>query len=657
MILKAFNFMYIAARWKKQRRMRGTAFLLSLFVFSAPAQVRLPKLVSDGMVLQRDAKLMIWGWATPGEPVTVEFNNNSYYTKTNAVGKWAVQIKSQRAGGPYQMTINASNEIILKNILVGDVWVCSGQSNMELMMARVKYKYPEEITNANNSNIRQFTVPDKYNFNAAQSDLEGGTWIDVSAKNILSFSAVGYFFAKEIYARYGVPVGLINAALGGSPAEAWISEKALKRFPAFYEDLQKFKDTNLVKEIESRDRIISSKWHDGLNDLDDGLKNNWKNSNINDSGWTSFQLPGYWADTNAGLFNGSAWFRKEFELPQSMTGKTIKIELGRIADADSVFINEEFVGTTGYQYPPRIYEVPPGILKPGANTIVIRVISENGRGGFVPGKPYRITSGNDTIDLKGMWKFKPGVAVSALPGQTVIRWKPAGLFNAMIAPLSQYVIKGAIWYQGEANASRPTNYKALMETLISNWRDVWRQGNFPFIYVQLANFMETSLTPAESSWAELRQQQLKTLSVPNTAMAVAIDLGEWNDIHPLNKKEVGRRLALLAQKVAYHDNTSVTSGPLYHTVEIHGNKIVVKFSQTGSGLRIKDNVQLKQFAIAGKNKKYVWAQAVIKGNTVVVWNTSVKNPVTVRYAWADNPEGANLYNKDGLPASPFETGK
>lgn len=630
-------------------------FLCSILLQVTSAQVRLPKLISSGMVLQRDTKLKIWGWASSNEAVAVQFKGQSYKSKCDEYGGWMIEVPAQKAGGPYSMTIKASNEISLNNILIGDVWVCSGQSNMELMMERVKYKYPDEMLHANNANIRQFTIPDKYNFMGPVDDLESGTWQAVNTKNIASFSAVAYFFAKHLYAKYKVPIGLINTALGGSPAEAWISEDAIKKFPEAYQETQKFKDKNLIKEIETNDRRVSSNWYKKLNETDEGIKNNWKDPAIDDSHWKQISMPGYWADTDAGLFNGSAWFRKDVDVPQSMTGKPVTLNLGRIVDADSVFINGRFVGTTGYQYPPRRYQVPGDILKNGKNNITVRVISNSGRGGFVADKPYMLTSGNDTISLKGDWKFNVGAVMSELPGQTFIRWKPVGLYNAMIAPLINYPIKGAIWYQGESNASHPYNYKVLMQTLIEDWRSKWKQGNFPFIFVQLANFMETAPVPGESNWASLRQQQLNTLTVPNTGMVVAIDAGEWNDIHPLNKNEIGKRLALQAMNLAYGDKTIVPSGPLYRSMKKQGNKLVLEFFNTGAGLVAKGARPLNQFAIAGADKKYIWAKAIIKGNTVIVWNDSIKQPVAVRYAWADNPEGANLYNKEGLPASPFTT--
>jgi sialate O-acetylesterase len=524
---------------------------------------------------------------------------------------------------------------------------------MELTMERLKYKYADEIRNATDSAIRQFTVPDKYDFTKPQDDVDAGQWVMATGKNIYSFSGVAWFFAKELYKRYKVPIGLINSALGGSPAEAWISEEAIKKFPVYYEEAQKFRNNALIDSIEKADKRVSSSWYNLLNQTDEGLKNKWIDPAFEDNGWQQLDVPGYWPGTGSGFLNGAVWFRKKIEVPAAMIGKPAKLELGRIVDADSVFINGKFVGATGYQYPPRRYELAGDILKEGSNTIVIRVISNSGSGGFVGSKRYELTTINDTVDLKGAWKYKTGSVMQPLPAPTFIRWKPVGLYNAMIAPLVNYSIKGVIWYQGEANTSHPGNYKDLMETLIDEWRRKWKQGDFPFIYVQLANFMEAKPTPVESNWAELRQQQLNTLSVHNTAMAVVIDIGEWNDIHPENKKDVGTRLALQAERVAYGDTKIIASGPLYQSMKVAGNKIILSFSNTGAGLMAKGNKELKQFAIAGNDGKYQWAKANIKGNKVTVWCDNIPHPVFVRYAWADNPEGANLYNSKGLPASPF----
>jgi sialate O-acetylesterase len=367
------------------------------------------------------------------------------------------------------------------------------------------------------------------------------------------------------------------------------------------------------------------------------------------------QIPGYWADGELGKVNGVVWFRKDLELPAELIGKPARLNLGRIIDADSVFINGVYVGSVSYQYPPRRYDIPENILKKGKNSIVVRIINTNGRGGFVPDKPYELVFSDTKIDLKGSWYYRLGAKMGPLKGKTFFRWKPTGLFNGMIAPLTNYSIKGVIWYQGESNTGRPEEYRTLFPAMIKNWRDNWNQVEFPFLYVQLHNYMKSYDYPTESNWALTREAQLKALSLPNTAMVVAIDLGVWNDIHPLNKKDVAVRLALAAQKNAYNEKSVVSSGPIYQSMEVKADSIILTFSDIGSGLIVKGGEKFKYFAIAGKDKKFIWANAKIKEDKIIVWNNEIKKPVAVRYAWADNPDGANLYNKEGLPASPFRT--
>jgi sialate O-acetylesterase len=624
---------------------------------AALSAVKLPLLVSDGMVLQRDSNVKIWGWAAEGEKVSINFNGKTYNTKADPNGKWLVTLPALKAGGPCDMEINASNHITLKNIMIGDVWVCSGQSNMELPMDRVKYRYPEVIAHADNPNIRQFIVPHRYDFKTPQRDLQSGSWESANPKSVLHFTAVGYFFAKELYKKYHVPIGLINASLGGSPAQAWMSEDALKAFPEYLETAEKFKDSNYVNQIIEKDKAVSDAWYKRIRQLDKGLvpgEKPWFDTTYDASQWPTMNVPGYWADGELGTVNGVVWFRKEIDVPASMTSKPAKLWLGRIVDGDETYVNGKLVGSVSYQYPPRIYDVPSNLLKVGKNIIVVRVINNSGRGGFVPDKPYKLSAGGQTIDLKGQWRYKLGVTMEPLPPKTFIEWQPLGLYNAMLAPLLNYKIKGVLWYQGESNTGKPLEYQKLFHALIADWRQKWDQGDLPFLYVQLANFMEPKNEPSESNWALLREAQLKTLAVPNTAMVVIIDIGEWNDIHPLDKEDVGKRLALAAQKVAYGDKKVVYSGPIYQSMKIEGNTVSISFTNTGSGLIAKGG-QLKYFAIAGPDKKFVWAKAKIEKNRIIVWNDHVPNPVSVRYAWADNPEGANLYNKEGLPASPFGT--
>jgi len=629
-------------------------FILSVSVFG---QVSLPRLISNGMVLQRDAVVKIWGRAAIHEHVVVSFQDSAYETNAGNTGEWEVKLPGMKAGGPYTMVIEASNTITIRDIVIGDVWICSGQSNMELNMKRASPLYESEIAASENNLIRYFAVPQLCNFKNQQKELSSGEWKSANPETVLGFSATAYFFAKALYDQYRVPVGLINASVGGSPAEAWMSEEALKVFPEYFEELQRFKDSTLIMQIEDRDRIRIRNWYDQLRKKDEGYKSPdrfWTEPSLNTADWASMKIPGYWADSQLGAVNGVVWFRKVIDVPASMVGKQAKLNLGRIVDADSVFINGIFAGSTSYQYPPRRYDIPPNLLKEGRNTIVVRVISNSGNGGFVLDKPYEIVTDGQRIDLKGDWQYRLGALMNPLESQTFIRWKPAGLFNAMISPLLNYSIKGVIWYQGEANADRALEYQKLFPSLINDWRNKWGQGNFPFLYVQLPNYKETKALPSESNWALLREAQLKALSLPKTGMAVAIDIGEWNDIHPLNKKDVGNRLAVAARKVAYGDEQVVYSGPVYKCMKTRGKKLILEFENIGSGLTSKGE-KPAYFAIAGADHQFVWGNARIKHDQVIVWNNTIKNPVAVRYAWADNPAGANLYNREGLPASPFRT--
>jgi len=637
-------------------KLKNLLILVLLISVSSYGQVRLPKLISDGMVLQRDTNVKIWGWASSNENVSVSFLGSTYQTKADNKGNWDIELPELKAGGPYAMKIDASNSITINDIMVGDVWLCSGQSNMEHTVGSFDWVYKKEIANSTNKYIREFHVPQKYDFNVAQKDLQSGSWKIANPENVVNFSAVAYFFGKAIYEKYKVPVGLINSSLGGSPVESWISEDALKTFPAYYNEARLFRDSSLIKVIETSDSKRINAWYNLSSKIDEGYKNQptWRDPDLDDSNWLTMKIPGYWADTKVGFLNGVVWFRKKVNIPASVVGEKAKLLLGRIVDADSVFINGKFIGNTTYLYPRRRYDIPAGVLKEGKNTIVIRVVNSSDRGGFVLDKPYQIQTETDTIDLKGEWKVKVGDIMPSLASQTFIRWMPMGLYNAMISPLLNYKIKGAIWYQGESNAGRPGDYFDLFSAMINDWRNKWNEGNFPFLFVQLPNFMEAKSEPSESDWALLRESQLKTLSLPNTGMAVTIDIGEWNDIHPVDKLDVGDRLALAAEKIAYGEDI-VYSGPIYKSMKIEGDKIILSFSNVGSGLVAKGNEGLKYFSIAGDNKQFVWAKAKIDGDNVIVWSDKIQNPVAVRYAWADNPEGANLYNKEGLPASPFRT--
>ncbi len=620
------------------------------------------------MVLQRNEKITIWGWASPNERITASFNGVQKKSIASATGKWTLEFPEMKAGGPYTIKISGKNEVVLKDILIGDVWLCSGQSNMVHQMNIHDVTYADDIANANYPEIRHFKVPTKTDLNGPSKDVAGGTWQLAMSDQVRPFSAVAYFFARKLYDKYGVPIGLINASVGGTPIESWINEPGFKEFPDKLKIIEENKDTAFVKS-HSR-RPFSGNNQRNQKTTDKGLigEKPWYDVNFVPKNWRSINIPGYWEDQGAKDLNGVVWYRKEIVLPASMSGKEARVFLGRIIDADELYINGIKVGNTTYQYPQRRYQVPANILKEGKNIFVIRVTNRSGKGGFVPDKPYYIFTDQDTVDLKGYWEYKVGEVYPPFdfssfsrnnneePRERTInpQNEPTALYNGMVAPYIQLPVKGVLWYQGESNAGRPKEYLDLMHALINGWREAYNAPQLPFIYAQLPNFGDVTYSPTESNWAELRESQLKALGDPNTAMTVNIDLGEWNDIHPDNKKDVGERMALAAQKIAYNENL-VYSGPLYKTYEVKEDKIIISFSHIGSGLTTNDGEAVSSFEIAGEDKKFVWAEAQIVGDKIMVSSAEVPNPKYVRYAWADNPDNPNLYNKEGLPASPFRT--
>ncbi len=612
--------------------------LFLLLSFSAFADVKLPSLVSNGMVLQRDIPVKIWGWANPGEKVTVSFKGKKIRSSADAMGNWSATLPATPAGGPYEILVN---EIRLQDVLFGDVWLCSGQSNMVLNMERVKEKYSTDIASANYPQIRNFFIPTAISKIDVKQDLPASSWLPVNPENVLLMGAVSYFFARDLYAKYQVPIGIINSSVGGTPIESWISEDGLKEFPAY------MKDTTHTSASPPAPRKSA----------DRGLSEKWASPAYLPKGWKRYAIPGFWEDQGLRDLNGVVWFRREIEIPSSLAGMPAKLFMGRIVDADQVFVNGEQVGNVTYQYPPRRYTVKNGLLKAGKNLVVIRVTNTSGKGGFVPDKQYELIVGNQTIDLQGDWEYKVGEVfppVTEKPAPSA--YTPTALYNAMIAPFLPYSVKGIVWYQGESNVGKPGVYESLLPALVNDWRTKFKQPELPFLYVQLPGFQDRNFLPSESNMAVLREGQLKSLNIPRSGMAVTLDLGEWNDIHPLTKKPIGERLALAARKIAYGENI-VSSGPIYESNAIEGNRIRIRFRETGSGLAINktDEDELIQFAIAGKDKKFVWAKAIIERNTVVVWSDEISEPMYVRYGWSDNPEGANLINVEGLPASPFRT--
>ena len=650
-----------------------------LSVSSAVADVTLPRLLSDGAILQRDKPITIWGWADEGETITVNFAGKKKSVKTKD-GRWSVKFPALKAGGPYELVVTGKNELKRSNILMGDLWIAAGQSNMELPLNRVKYKYPGVIESTNQPNIREFNVPVAYAFKGPLQDYTQGQWKTAMPENMATFSAVGFFFMQKLHAENNVPIGLVTIPVGGSPAEAWVSESVLEKYPHYQQKLQPFKDDAYVQATIAKDKTNSDKWFADLGAADLGLKNNWQQEKLNVADWKTLQVPGFLKEQGSDFKNGAIWVRKTIELTSAQAAKKAVLWLGCIVDGDQVFVNGQSVGQTGYQYPPRIYAVPAGVLKAGKNTIAIRITSYSNNAGFVKDKRYALLLGeglfgDEQIDLKGEWKYQIAARAGNMQPTTTLHYLPSSLFNAKLAPALPLKIKGVIWYQGESNVDRAdaqgvhrqpggqcadetcaastSEYRYLFADLIRDWREQFGQGDFPFLFVQLANFLPAYDQPTESKWAQLREAQRQTLALKNTAMTVAIDVGEWNDIHPLDKQTVGERLALSAMKTAYGEKSLLASGPSLKKVVRKGDKLILNFADVGKGLEARGG-ELQRIALAGADKKFVWARAEVQKDKLVVWADSITEPKWVRYAWADNPAGANLYNSAGLPASPFE---
>lgn len=610
-------------------------FLSFTVLLPLSAKVRLPRLVSDRMVLQRDVELKIWGWASPGEKVTVRFQGKHYNTETDATGSWQVLLPPQKAGGPFLLEVN---ELVIRDVLVGDVWLCSGQSNQETPIARLTEMFPE-INVSNNHMIRHYKVPTQNSVGGLKEDIAGNAgWHSAVASDVLNWTSLAYFFAQEAYDRYKVPVGMLVSSLGGSAIESWVSQKNLKMFPQLVFDKVALDSMKLAKQDKGAGK--------------------WQQKNMDDTDWATMEVPGYWQE-NGIHTRGTVWYRKAFCVPESMVGRHARLYMGTLVDSDSIFVNGTFVGFTSYTYPPRKYDIPAGVLTEGKNVITVRLTANSANGGFVKGKNYKIVGDDAEIELTGTWKYKIGInqneVVKYADRLKNLNKAGSGLYNGMIYPISNYQVKGTIWYQGESNAGRPQIYASLLEALIKDWRELWNMPDMPFLLVQLPNFMEKNDSPSDSGWARIREAQLKTaLNVPYTSLAVTYDVGEWNDIHPLNKKVVAQRLFLGARKLVYGEKIT-GSGPLYKEMKVEGDKIILTFTEIGRGLICKEGKALRHFAIAGEDQKFVWADAVIRGNKVIVSSKIVKNPVAVRYAWSNNPEDANLCNKEGLLASPFRT--
>lgn len=630
-------------------------FVFLTLTLQTTGNVRLPGIFGDNMVLQRNKPIAVWGWANKGEKIAITFNLQTKTTKANAAGKWQLQLNPEAAGGPFILTVKGNNTIIFSNVLVGEVWVCSGQSNMEWSLSLAD-NAAQEIAAANYPEIRHFTVT-KATSSKPQEDIAGGNWNVSSPESAGNFSAVAYFYARELYRNLKVPIGLINNAWGGTHIETWTSYKAFQANDEFRDMIAPFPMINvdsINKALKKNVSVSAKVWENEL--ANKNVLQNWYKPELNESDWHKMALPGLWESKGLMGLDGIVLFRKTFNMKKADLGKTATLQLGAIDDSDITYLNGKKIGSTDQYDISRSYTIPPGILKEGVNVIAVRVVDSGGGGGFQgDADEMKLGMENYSIKLDGEWSYKiESVKVDLTNTGVGANDYPTLLFNAMLHPLIPFTIQGVIWYQGESNTQRAWQYNKAFPLLISDWRQQWKQGDFPFYFVQLSSYSAGGLN-SPNEWAELREAQSNTLLLPNTGMAVTTDVGKSNDIHPRNKKDVGYRLAAIALKNTYQKEM-VSEGPTYQSMRVEANRMFISFSKIGSGLVAKDKYgYLKGFEIAGSDQKFYWAKALIDGNNVIVFSDQVTNPVSVRYSWTDDAGESNLFNKDGFPAPPFRT--
>ncbi|MEP6950376.1 MAG: sialate O-acetylesterase [Ginsengibacter sp.] len=625
----------------------------SLFSY---ANVRLPKIFGNNMVLQRSKPIPVWGWADVGEKITVQFNKQVKSIHADEYGHWMVKLNSEVAGGPYRLTVKGKNGITFNNILVGEVWICSGQSNMEFEV-RSAINAGKEMAGADYAQIRHFKIPAVVPA-SLQYDKPGGEWIMCSPENAGAFTAIGYFFAKELYSRLKVPVGLINASWGGTEIETWMSRGALenseefrsmiKTLPPFNHDsLERAGKEATIKEVEALQGPLVN--------VTDVVS--WKDSAMDDSKWPKMKIPSLWEAEQLGDLDGIVWFRKMIDISAKDTGKAATLNLGMIDDNDITYVNGAMAGSTNGYNKKRAYAIPAGVLKEGKNLIAVRV-TDTGDGGGIYGDSANLNLriGDHIIPLAGNWSFRVE-SLSNAASYIDPNSYPSMLFNAMIKPLIPCAFRGVLWYQGESNTDRAYQYRKAFPLLIKDWRTHWHQGNFPFYFVQLASFNAANGNSKNgSAWAELREAQTMALSLAGTGMCVTTDIGEAKDIHPKDKQDVGKRLAAIALHNLYENKDMVCAGPVYQSMETALNRTILSFKNIGSGLSVKgsDGI-LKGFEIAGVDKQFHDAKGFIEGNRVIMYSDSVSSPAVVRFGWADDAGIDNLFNKEGFPAGPFRT--
>lgn len=636
--------------------------LLSLCLAAfAQAKVTLPSFFTDNMVIQQNTILTLPGSAKAGKQVTVKvsWNNEKYTVKASADGKFSIEVPTPSAGGPYQITISDGEKLTLNNIMAGEVWICSGQSNMEMPVVGwgKVMNCEQEVADANYPSIRLLQVKKTIALTPQENvEMNMGGWQECSSTTVPEFSSVAYFYARQLWKELNVPVGIIDCTWGGTPAESWTSYQTLKQVMGFEDKMTRMASAGFEREklVELYHQEMDE-WLQQFNDRDAGIKDGipqWTSSLQTGKEWKQMELPAYW-ETRGLNFDGTVWFQKEVEIPANWNGKEISLNLAMIDDDDITYFNGKEIGRTSGCNTLRNYKIPAGQVKAGKAIITIRAIDYGGEGG-IHGDPQQMfmEANGKKISLAGNWNYHLGVSMEGAPSRPLspegTGCYPTVLYNAMVHPFTVFPIKGAIWYQGENNVGYDEQYRVLFQSMITDWRKAWKQ-DFPFYFVQLANYLKPEEVQPDSKWAALRDAQAHALHLPHTAMACAIDLGEANDIHPKNKQEVGRRLAQAALANTYRKGTYEV--PAYQGYRISGRTLILHFDRE---VITKEGDAPKGFILAGPDGKYYPAQATIQGKEIILQSDRIEIPTAARYAWADNPT-CNLYGKSGLPVPPFRT--
>ncbi len=648
--------------------MKKTLTVLCAVLFCAfdmYAKVTLPQLFQQGMVVQRGKPIPVWGKADAGERIVVTLNKKQAATTAAADGRWRVDLPAMKAGGPYTIEVRSERGEVreIGDVLVGDVWLCSGQSNIDVTVERVYPWYTKAIDTYENTQIRLFRVQNETDTHGVRDDIRPTSinWKPVSKQNAWLFSAVGYFLGRCQFDKTGVPQGIIVNSWGGTPIEAWISADSLQQtFPQMIDQVRLYQNDDYVRTQQQANALMNQHWNQMLDEKDPGVKGNFTSADYDDSQWEQVsQYAQDWAMSGGRGIVGSLWLRQHVTIDKAHAGQPARLLLGTLFDADKTYVNGRLVGTTGYQYPPRRYDLPEGLLREGDNVITVRFINKYGVVHFIKEKPYLIAFGDDRqslnplpqdiIPLSETWRFHKGAEMPGCPsGGASLQNLPTTLYNAVLHPLAPYALSGIVWYQGESNTGNPQPYEQLLTMMIGNWRSLWQQPDLPFVVVQLANHMAPSDGPQNSNWARLREAQRQVAKkMGNVELASAIDLGETVDIHPLRKREVAERISLCFDRSVYK-NKKVRLMPEVVSAVSDGSSVTLTFDQP-----LRPCADLYEFEVAGQDGRFQNATARADGNRVII-SSPVAQPCRVRHAWKDNPIRLNAYAETGLPVGPFD---